>query len=57
MTKEPSAVTIIADACEDICNNYCKYPDLYSARYADEDEANARMMEEICDHCPLNRIL
>lgn len=57
MTKEPSAVTIIADACEDICNNYCKYPDLYSARYADEDEANDRMMEEICDHCPLNRIL
>lgn len=33
---------------EDICSNYCKYPE----QYKDKDE----MWNEKCDSCPLNRL-
>lgn len=33
---------------EEICENYCKYPD----QYKDYDE----MLNDVCDGCPLNRL-
>lgn len=39
---------LLEEIVNDFCDNYCKYPLVYT----DEDE----MMEERCEHCPLNKI-
>jgi hypothetical protein len=37
---------------EDMCHNYCKYPDNY-----DEEAEGIELSEsEICANCPLNRL-
>lgn len=50
---EKSVIQIIENVCEDICNNYCKYPDQWNP----EDHAGQDLTEsEICEKCPLNRL-
>lgn len=39
------------DIMWEICDKYCKYMDQY--RDAEDEDA----LYEICDHCPLNKIL
>lgn len=34
-----SAVDLINEAANDFCNNYCKFPEQYEARFKDPDEA------------------
>ena len=41
---------------ESICDNYCKYPDMYLSDYADPDEANTAMINEECVYCPLGAL-
>lgn len=41
---------IIDDVETEICDNYCKYSDMYS------DEEYDKMIEEVCDSCPLKRL-
>ena len=41
---------------ESICDNYCKYPDMYLSEYSDPDEANTAMMNEECVYCPLGAL-
>ena len=37
---------------EDMCHNYCKYPDNY-----DEEAEGIELSEsEICENCPLNKL-
>ena len=36
-----------------ICDKYCKYPDIYAAKYGDKDEAFEKMCDDHCEHCPL----
>lgn len=38
----------LLDITEDICSNYCKYPEQYG-----EQE---KLWEEKCNSCPLNRL-
>ena len=37
----------------DICDKYCKYPDIYATEYGDNDEAFEKMCDERCEQCPL----
>lgn len=40
------------EIAEAICNNYCKYPDLW-----DEEAEGCELSEsEHCENCPLNRL-
>lgn len=42
----------LQDIGEEMCNNYCKWPDLY-----DEDKEGVALSEsEQCKNCPLNRL-
>lgn len=52
MTK--SVVDIIEGVCEDLCTNYCKFPEVYEQRFSDEIEAEERLYAEKCDNCPLH---
>ena len=41
---------IIEEVKEDICNNYCKYPEQW------KEEDGELCESEICANCPLNRL-
>ena len=43
---------IIEEVKNDICNNYCKYPDTWD----EEKEGVELINSEVCDKCPLNRL-
>lgn len=41
---------------EEICDDYCKWPERYRELYEDPDKANERMLTEVCGICPLLKI-
>ena len=50
--KFPSVTEIIEEVKDDICGNYCKYPDIW-----DEEAQGIELCEsDICRNCPLNRL-
>jgi len=51
MPEVISVTKQIEHACEKFCNNYCKYPEKYSA------EEWETKMDEICDKCILNELI
>lgn len=46
-----NVVSIIDQACEEICNNYCKYTEQALASLDGEAEE-----PEACKHCPLDML-
>lgn len=50
-------VKIIKDTINEMCGEYCKYPDIYRQMYDDEDVALDVMIRERCDGCPLNDLI
>ncbi len=43
---------LVNDVIEDICSNYCKYPDTW-----DEEAEGVQLTEsDICRNCPLNKL-
>lgn len=57
MSRKQTVSEIMALFKSDICDHYCKYPELYESKYTDSDEALDAMMEDHCDRCPLNRLM
>ena len=50
-------VKIIKDTVNEMCRDYCKYPDIYRQMYDDEDVAFDVMIQGRCDSCPLNDLM
>lgn len=50
-----SVTEIIEEIKCEMCDQYCKYPDIYNTR-EDSDEEYDKMIAEVCDSCPLNRL-
>lgn len=43
---------IIKEVIEEVCNKYCKYPDIW-----DEDYEGVELSDsDICQNCPLNKL-
>ena len=51
-----SVVEILQWIIEEICDNYCKWPEQYRKKYKNEDEAVERLLCEKCDKCCLNKL-
>ena len=51
-----SAKFELDEITEDVCDNYCKWPELIRSMYKDVDEAQKCLEETKCDTCPLNRL-
>lgn len=47
---------IIEDVKEQICDDYCKYTEQYRACFKDPDEAQQRLMADMCEYCPMCRL-
>lgn len=53
MNENKSARQIIEEVCEDICMNYCKWPDLWKP----EEHDGAELCDsEHCQNCALERL-
>ena len=51
-------VTETIQKCADkICDEYCKFPEQYFSKYADEHEAEEKLYRERCDKCILNELV
>lgn len=50
MNYEETVSGIIAHVSAEICNNYCKYPNMWDS----EKEGCELENSEICKNCPLN---
>jgi hypothetical protein len=50
-----SVTEIFEEIKTEICDHYCKYPDIYDTR-EDSDEEYGKMIKEVCNSCPLNRL-
>ena len=56
MSEIKSITQQIEDICGEICDNYCKYPELSLEKYKDPDEAYEWLMNHCCEKCPLMRL-
>ena len=51
--EHTSVVNILEEVVDDICNNYCKWPE----KWDEEKEGKELSDSEICDNCPLNKLV
>ena len=56
MEKEKTVPEMIQEICDQICNDYCKYPDQVRSQVKDVDDAENTLMAIYCDGCPLQRL-
>ena len=41
---------------EQICRDYCKHTEAYLATYKDPDEAQEKLLADICQYCPMREL-
>ena len=46
----------IAAVREKICDEYCKYTEQYLSCYKDPDEAQERLLADMCSFCPMREL-
>jgi len=56
MSKLKDIVSQIEEIKEDICDNYCKFPQEYSLKYEDSEIGHDVMIDDVCSECPLCRL-
>lgn len=56
MSDCKTVTDILAEIEKEICDNYCKYPDVCMKEVKDPDEAEDRLYNTYCVKCPFNRL-
>lgn len=56
MSETKTITEQIEEVCNEICDNYCKYPQISLEKYKDPDEAYEWLMNHCCEKCPLDRL-
>ena len=58
MNESMNVHQILIAVSDEICDKYCKYPDMYVNSHpdADADMLEDLMYTEICANCPLTRL-
>ena len=55
--KQAVTVTgLLSEITYEICENYCKYPEVSKGKVKDEDAAEDWLYDHYCVDCPLNKI-
>ena len=60
IAPKPKTITALLNSIsEEICDHYCKYPEMYLPKNPgdDEDMLEEMMYTEICAKCPLVRMM
>lgn len=53
---DKTVTQIMEQVKNDICDNYCKYPEWSKKFFKDTDKADEFLLNEICLDCPLKRL-
>lgn len=53
--RQKTVSDLIQEVADEMCFNYCKWPDIVESENADPDEAQI-MLDMHCDKCPLGRL-
>ena len=53
---QKTVTDILAEIEKEICDSYCKYPDVCMAEKKDPDAAEDMLYQTYCVKCPFNRI-
>lgn len=54
--SEKTITDLLEEIEKEICDNYCKYPEICLAEVKDPDLAEDRLYDKYCEKCPFNRI-
>ena len=55
--KEDMTITEqIAAVREKICDDYCKFTEQYLSCYKDPDEAQEKLLADMCQYCPMREL-
>ena len=56
--KKETVHQIMIKVIDEICDNYCKYPEMLLSKHPGEDEdmLEELLYDEYCAKCPLNRL-
>lgn len=47
---------ILIEVQQRVCDECCKWPEIYAAKYEDKLEAEEKCFSEKCDNCPLGML-
>lgn len=50
-TAEMTVIEQISKVREEVCDNYCRYPDIRKHGLISQET-----FEDVCEYCPLNRL-
>jgi hypothetical protein len=56
MSDEKTVSEILEEIEREICDKYCKYPDICAGERKDPDGAEELLYDRYCESCPFNRI-
>ena len=51
-----NVVETLTALCEETCDDYCKFREIYEEAYKAPDEALDALLKEKCENCPLLKI-
>lgn len=56
--EQKTVIEMLAWISDEICDHYCKYPDMYLSKNPDMDPdmLEDMMYTEICANCPLSKV-
>lgn len=54
--KEKTVTELLQGIADEICENYCKYPEKCAAEKSDPDEAEDLLYLNYCTNCPMSRV-
>lgn len=54
--KKVTVTGLLTEIEDEICDNYCKYPEICQAERKDPDDAEQLLYEKYCAKCPLNKL-
>lgn len=54
--KKITVMNLLIDVADEICDKYCKYPEICEAERKDPDEAEDLLYGTYCANCPMNKL-
>lgn len=54
--KKVTVMNLLIEVADEICDKYCKYPEIAKAETDDPDLAEDLLYEKYCGSCPLSKL-
>ena len=54
--KKVTVMNLLIEVADEICDKYCKYPEICEVERKDPDEAEDLLYGTYCANCPMNKL-